>query len=265
MRAKTNHRSLLDLVRRSGFTEPNSLIQLFVGGSELHGAKVGETDDTDLYGVFIAAPDDVLGLDPMEHYVWSTAGDDRRNGPDDIDVTLYSWRKWAIMATKGNATALHFLFADPQEVSPKFWHKIQTRRADFLSRRSAEQFLGFANNQFKRLTGEKGAGKKGHRPEYIGKFGYDTKAAMHGLRLLYECIELMAHGRISLPRPEKDLLIEVRGGEWTIKKVLRHVQELSRQAEVAVAQSSLPERVDKNVISRLVSEIHLEFWDEHGY
>lgn len=265
MKAKTNHSSLLDLVQRSGFTEPNSLIQLFIGGSELHGAKVGETDDTDLYGVFIAEPEDVLGLGPLEHYVWSTAGDDRRNGPDDIDVTLYSLRKWAIMAAKGNATALHFLFADPQEVSPKFWHKIQARRADFLSRRSAKQFLGFADNQFKRLTGEKGSGKKGQRPEYIGQYGYDTKAAMHGLRLLYECIELMLHGRITLPRPEKELLIEVRSGEWTMEKVLRQVQELTRQAELAVAQSPLPEQIEKHAISRLVAEIHLEFWREHGY
>ena len=46
-------RSLLDLVRRSGFAGVDSLIHLFVGGSELHGAKVGETDDTDLYGVIL--------------------------------------------------------------------------------------------------------------------------------------------------------------------------------------------------------------------
>jgi predicted nucleotidyltransferase len=256
----SHHRSLLNLVRLSGFEHPNALIQLFVGGSELHGAKVGETDDTDLYGVFIAAPDDVLGLDPLEHYVWSTAGDERRNGPDDIDVTLYSWRKWAMMAAKGNATALHFLFAEPQDVSPKFWHKIQARRADFLSRRSAEQFLGFADNQFKRLTGEKGSGKKGQRPEYIGQYGYDTKAAMHGLRLLYECIELMLHGCITLPRPEKELLIAVRTGEWTLEKVLDHVSELRREVELALAKSPLPEQVNRTVISGLVAELHLEFW-----
>jgi uncharacterized protein len=253
-------RSLLDLVRLSGFPHSESLIHLFVGGSELHGAKVGKTDDTDLYGVFVERRDLALGLDPMEHYVWSTAGDDRRNGPEDVDVTLYSLRKWAAMAAKGNATTLHFLFSEPKEVGPGFWHKIQERRADFLSRKSAEQFVGFAENQFARITGEKGSGKKGQRPEYIGKFGYDTKAAMHGLRLLYECIELMLHGQITLPRPEKDLLIEVRSGEWSLEKVLRQVNELRQATELAVTRSPLPEHVNRKVISELVAQVHLEFW-----
>ena len=253
-------RSLLDMVALSGFDRRQNLIQLFVGGSELHGAKVGKTDDTDLYGVYIEDPEHALGLDPSEHFVWSTAGDDRRNGPDDVDVTLYSLRKWAGMAAKGNATALHFLFAEPKEVDPKAWKKIQAQREVFLSRGSAKQFLGFADDQFKRLTGEKGSGKKGQRPEYIGKYGYDTKAAMHGLRLLYECLELMAHRRITLPRPEKDLLIEVRSGEWTLERVLAHAKKLMKEVEEAVASSPLQETVDRAAISRLVAQIHLDFW-----
>jgi predicted nucleotidyltransferase len=256
----SRERSLLELVHLSGFAQPESLIHLFVGGSELHGAKIGKTDDTDLYGVFVESPAQTLGLDSLEHYVWSSAGDDRRNGPDDVDVTLYSLRKWAVLAAKGNATTLHFLFAEPEEVTPEFWRKIQDRRADFLSRKSAEQFVRFAENQFARITGEKGSGKKGQRPEYIGKFGYDTKAAMHGLRLLYECIELMLHGQITLPRPEKDLLIEVRSGEWTLEKVLDHVAELRQKADLAVAESPLPEQVDRNVISEIVAEVHMDFW-----
>jgi uncharacterized protein len=167
-------RSLLDVVMFSGFDQSESLIHLFVGGSELHGAKIGQTDDTDLYGVYVEQPAQALGLNTREHFIWSTAGDDRRNGPHDVDITLYSLRKWAGMAAKGNATALHFLFTEPQNVPRESWRKIQSNREAFLSRNSAKQFLGFADDQFKRLTGEKGSGKKGQRPEYIGKFGYDT-------------------------------------------------------------------------------------------
>lgn len=254
---KSSARSLLSLVRLSGFDQAQNLIQLFVGGSELHGAKVGTTDDTDLYGVYIEDPEQALGLDSREHFVWSTAGDERRNGPDDVDITFYSLRKWAGMAAKGNATALHFLFAEPSEVDPKTWQKIQARSQLFLSRSSAKQFLGFADDQFKRLTGEKGSGKKGQRPEYIGKYGYDTKAAMHGLRLLYECLELMAYQRITLPRPEKDLLIEVRSGQSTLERVLTHAKELAREVEETVARSPLPERVDRAAISKLVAQVHL--------
>lgn len=253
-------RSLLDLVAQSGFSKPGSLIHLFVGGSELHGAKVGTTDDTDLYGVYVEQPEEALGLDSREHFVWSTAGDERRNGPDDVDLTLYSLRKWAGMVAKGNATALHFLFAEPTEVSPETWHRLQANRTLFLSRASATQFIGFADTQFKRLTGEKGSGKKGQRPEYICAFGYDTKAAMHGLRLLYECLELMNHGRITLPRPEKELLIKVRSGDWTLERVLAHAKELFQEVEDARSKSPLLEKVDRSAISRLIAEVQLHVW-----
>lgn len=258
--SKKVRRSLLKLVAGSGFSRPETLIHLFIGGSELHGAKIGKTDDTDIYGVYIEKPDEALGLDSQEHFVWSSAGNDRRNGPDDVDITLYSLRKWARMAAKGNATTLHFLFAEPKEVPPKTWHNIQARRELFLSRIAAKQFLGFADAQFKRLTGEKGSGKKGQRPEYICAFGYDTKAAMHGLRLLYECLELMQKGMITLPRPEKDLLIEVRSGAWTFEHVLNHAQRLFKEVEGAVARSPLPEKVDRAAISGLLAEVHLQAW-----
>ena len=39
-----------------GFPYPDNLIQAFIGGSQLYGAKVGATDDTDWYGVFIEPP-----------------------------------------------------------------------------------------------------------------------------------------------------------------------------------------------------------------
>lgn len=257
-----HRRSLLDLVQASGFARPEALIHLFIGGSELHGAKVGGTDDTDIYGVYVESPEEALGLDSREHFVWSTAGNERRNGPNDVDITLYSLRKWAGMAAKGNATALHFLFADPREISPKTWQKIQRNRGLFLSRNSAKQFVGFADSQFKRLTGEKGSGKKGQRPEYIGKFGYDTKAAMHGLRLLYECLELMQYGKITLPRPEKELLIKVRSGAWKLERLLDHAKGLFVEVETAVANSPLPEKVDRAAISQLIAQVQLELWRE---
>jgi hypothetical protein len=107
----------MDEVERSGFDATDDIVHLFVGGSELHGAKVGATDDLDIYGIFVEKPVIALGLTPRDHFVWSTASDKQRNGPDDVDVTLYSLRRWAALAAKGNATALHFVFADATAVS----------------------------------------------------------------------------------------------------------------------------------------------------
>ncbi len=231
-----------------------------MGGSELHGAKVGATDDLDLYGVFLDAPEIVLGLSPRRHFVWSTATDDRRNGPEDVDLTLYSLQRWAELAAKGNATALHFLFADATATSDDLWRTVQGRRELFLSRQSAAQFLGFADNQLRRITGEKGRGSKGQRPEYISAFGYDTKAAMHCLRLYLECIELMKFGTITLPRPERAFLIEVRSGAWTLERFLSEAERLRLEAEAAAAASDLPQAVDLQAISKLLAEVHMAAW-----
>lgn len=251
---------LLVHVERSRFTAPDSLIHLFIGGSELHGAKVGGTDDLDLYGVFIGPPEDVLGLDPLEHFVWSTASDDRRNGPEDVDLTLYSLKKWAGMAARGNATALHFLFAEATATSDPIWESVQAQAHLFLSKRSSLQFLGFADNQLRRITGEMGKGAKGSRPEYECKFGYDSKAAMHCLRLYFECIELMREGKISLPRPEREYLISVREGALTLEQFRAEAERLRLEAEAAAEKSSLPDESARKEISELIARVHLEFW-----
>ena len=120
--------------------------------------------------------------------------------------------------------------------------------------------MGFADNQLRRITGEKGRGAKGRRPEYEGRFGYDTKAAMHCLRLYLECIELMKSGVITLPRPERDFLIEARSGAWTLERFLQEAERLRVEAEDSAAQSKLPDEVDLAAISELIGRAYLAAW-----
>jgi predicted nucleotidyltransferase len=250
---------LLKHVAQSGFPFTKRLIHLFVGGSELHGAKVHGTDDLDIYGVYIEPPELILGLDSLPHFVWSTAGDDRRNGPNDVDITLYSLKKWSGLACKGNPTALHFLFAKRAMENP-IWRTIASKKDVFLARSCARQFTGFANDQFKRLTGQKGRGRKGQRPEIEAKYGYDVKAAMHTLRLLYECKELVTEGRITMPRPERNLLIRVRTGKYSIDRVISMAHRQFAECEDAAKASSLPEKIDRVAVSKLLAESYREAW-----
>ena len=251
---------LLQHVRESGFPFPDRLIHLFVGGSELHGAKVHGTDDLDIYGIYIEPPEMVLGLESIPHFVWSTAGNDRRNGPNDVDLTLYSLKKWAGLACKGNPTALHFLFAQSAVRNP-IWMEIVRNRIVFLARTFVKSFVGFADDQLKRMTGSKGRGKKGQRPEIEEKYGYDVKAGMHTLRLLYECEELLSEGTITTPRPERDFLIRVRTGKYSMEKVVTMAHKLFMECEEAAKSSSLPERVDRAAVSRLLTDSYRKAWD----
>jgi hypothetical protein len=51
--ATTGSEQLLSAVQQSGSPHLDSLVHLVVGGSELHGAKVKDTDDLDIYGACI--------------------------------------------------------------------------------------------------------------------------------------------------------------------------------------------------------------------
>jgi len=250
---------LVQLVKESGFPFPDRLIHLFVGGSELHGAKVHGTDDLDIYGVYIEPPEMVLGLESLPHFVWSTSGNDRRNGPNDVDVTLYSLKKWAGLACKGNPTALHFLFSKGV-LENEIWRKIVANRTVFLARSHVTAFQGFADAQLQRIAGKRGRGKKGQRPELEQEYGYDVKAGMHVLRLLYECKELMSQGTITLPRPERDFLIRVRTGKYAMDKVLGFAERLFAECEEAARLSCLPERVDRTAVSRLLADSYRKAW-----
>ena len=250
---------LLKHVRETGFSFSDRLIHLFIGGSELHGAKVHGTDDLDIYGVYVEPPDLALGLESLPHFVWSTAGDERRNGPHDVDVTLYSLKKWAGLACKGNPTALHFLFSEGA-IDHTVWREIVANRWLFLAQSHVRQFLGFADDQLKRITGRKGRGKKGQRPEIEEKYSYDVKAAMHTLRLLHECRELMSDGAITLPRPERGFLIQVRTGKYSVEKVLELAEKLFAECREAAEHSSLPQKVDREAVSRLVADAYLKAW-----
>jgi hypothetical protein len=195
----------------------------------------------------------------MPPFVWSTAGNDRRNGPNDVDITLYSLKKCAGLACKGNPTALHFLLAEGS-CSQCDLGRGRCHKDLFLAPGCAKQFMGFADDQRKRMTGAKGRGKKEQRPEFEEKYGYDVKAAMHTLRLLHQCKELVSEGHISLPRPERDFLIRVRTGTYSVEKVLAMAQRLFSECAEAARLSSLPEKVDRAAVSRLLADRYCEAW-----
>lgn len=261
--------SLLDHVRNAGFPYIGEVVHLFVGGSALHGAKVEGYDDLDIYGVFVEPPEKILGLDSYEHFVWSTAGSERKNTQNDVDICLYSLRRWAELACKGNPSVLHFLFApnyfdqghDYDSGTPDTWfHAARKYRGAFLCRNHAKSFLGYADAQLKRMTGERS--RNCNRPDLVAKYGFDTKFAMHLIRVLSECEELMNTGVITLPSPEKDLLIGIRTGQKTEDWVTREATRRFEVCKEAATESPLPENVDRVFVSRIIADAYRQHWQK---
>jgi hypothetical protein len=64
-----------------------------------------------------------------------------------------------------------------------------------------------------------------------------------------------------LPRPEKELLITIRTGNYGSLEVLSLANSLFLELEEAQAKSKLPETVDRPRISKVVSDTYLRFWN----
>src|SRR5271157_3047585 len=262
-----------ELIARTPFLWPHSIIHLFVGGSGMHGATGHVPTDLDLNGVYIQPVELVLGIpqvrvgeDGEKHVfdpdvqVWSTSKDNRKNTADDIDLNLFSLRKWANMAATGNMNALEFLFVPNSSPTPYIWDKhIVPNREDFISKRAGFHFIEFSKAMLKRLKGD-GSGKHGQRPDLIEEFGYDTKAAMHLIRVLEEGRELMDTGIIALPRPNVEFLKRIRNGEFDFPEIEFMYGNRLAALQAAQQESSLPDELDRARISKVIADAQVEFW-----
>jgi len=241
-----------------GFPYPDNIIMDYLGGSAAHGARLEGKADTDWYGVYIEPPNSVLGLSDYPHWTYTTS-DGTGNTAEDVDACFYSLRKWAGLAAKGNPSCLHFLFA-PKQFENVFWVMVNIKRNLFLSKDSMSPFLGFAKAQMQRLFGERGQ-RNVNRVDLEKQFGYDTKYAMHVIRLYGEAKELMETGHITLPRPNKDLLIDIRLGKYKLSEIREMAETLEAEALAARENSPLPESIDREAVSNLITYIQLQFWD----
>jgi hypothetical protein len=150
------------------------------------------------------------------------------------------------------------LFA-PLAFTTETWDHVFARPEIFLAKGHVKPFVGFAEDQMKRLLGQKGQ-KNVHRAELEQKHGYDTKYAMHVIRLYGEAKELMEHGRITLPRPNRNELIDIRKGKYSLTEIRELGAQLESEALAAQVTSPLPDDVDRDAISKLLAETHLRFW-----
>lgn len=92
------------------------------------------------------------------------------------------------------------------------------------------------------------------------KFGYDSKDAMHLIRLMrigYECI---TEGEYKVKRPDAKELLEIREGKWTYDEIYNYAKEFDLKIKNEVQKSNLPDKVDKEKAAKLILEIQDSGW-----
>jgi len=248
-------------------------------GSGVHGTAIAGSDDRDEMGVCLEPPAFVTGIArvpdrsnvnqstvPFQQWEYHTAwqrdgGLANRSGAGDLDVIIYSARKFAQLAAAGNPTVLLPLFVPESEivVITDAGRELRAGAAAFASMHAAQRFQGYMKKQRSGISGEHG---RTNRPELVAEFGYDCKYAMHALRLGVQGIEYLSTGRITLPVPEPHLsaLREVRQGRWSLPDVLAWYDDLDAELTALAATDPLPPEPDRAWINSWLHRSYTRSW-----
>ncbi len=97
------------------------------------------------------------------------------------------------------------------------------------------------------------------RAELEARFGYDTKHALHLLRLLAMGVELLERGELLVRRPDAEWLRGVRAGSLAYAELQAIVAGLKAELRAAIERSVLPAEPDADGAEALVIEITERF------
>jgi predicted nucleotidyltransferase len=207
-------------------------------GSIAYGTNT-PTSDTDFRGIFLPLRKHILGLGDYDCY----------HSPEqsEEDMVLYSIKKYVRLALQNNPNVLEMMFTDKKHytVLTEQGQILIDNRQKFLSKKCFNSFGGYAMSQLKRMTMAEGKPTHGvgnpSRQVIRKKFGYDTKAAMHLVRLMRMCVEILRDETLIVLRPDAKELLEIKDGEYTLKEIVEEHDYLYGQMKVWYEKSKLPE------------------------
>lgn len=93
------------------------------------------------------------------------------------------------------------------------------------------------------------------RSELEARFGYDTKHAMHLVRLMRMCREILTTGVVQVRRPDREELLAIRAGAWTYDALIAWAEAEDRALDALYATSPLPRTPDREKLDALCLEV----------
>lgn len=236
-----------------------------VVGSGVHGIALAGMDDHDEMGIYIEPPDCVLGMqEPAPHYQHRTEPEGVRSQPGDVDLVMYSLRRYLRLVTKGSPTALLPLYAPAESVlfTTPLGDQLRQLTPAIVSQRTTIRFLKYLEDQRRGMLGH---GKNvPNRPELVAKYGYDVKFASHALRLAYQAFELTRTGKLTLPMPptERAHVRHVKSGGEPMTTVLNEIDRITASTRdlLAWGATPLPKEPELDVVNDWCLRAHREHW-----
>lgn len=102
------------------------------------------------------------------------------------------------------------------------------------------------------------------RAELEKQYYYDTKHAMHLIRLLRMGMEILVDGQVNVMRPDRGELLAIRQGAWSYDEVVAYAEDAEKKMQEAVKKTSLPKSPKDRQISGLLVDVSWEYMDKNG-
>lgn len=272
-------------------------------GSHAYGLATQNSDE-DFRGVFVGLPDNLIGLHPVEHCELSgdnmifelrkfimLAKECNPNiiellFMEESDVLLQNewWMRVRLQREMFLSKKAKFTFSgyamaqlkkirghnrwlnDPQRVEqPEPAKYLKNKHIDGLGHcqvfdqvayetalKHWRQYWDWKNNRNEK------------RAVLEEEHGYDTKHAMHLIRLLRMGTEIMRGEGVKVKRPDREELLSIRNGKLSYDELVIMAEDYERQLENLYQTSDLPHAPDSEKINRLLLELYRDYWTQHS-
>ncbi len=128
---------------------------------------------------------------------------------------------------------------EPLDVPPNFLAILDAERRYRSAKQTWQQFQTWTR------------ARNPKRAALEAQHGYDTKHALHLVRLLRMGIEILETGQVTVRRPDRDELLAIRDGIWSYDALIEQTDRLRARVKAAAAASTLPERADEAALDAL--------------
>jgi predicted nucleotidyltransferase len=271
----TNTKFIPDHLDKPKFFDTVDYSYLTVMGSRAYGTNT-ETSDYDFYGfivppieiIFPSLSGHILGFGrtytPFEQY---QAQHIQHPGFGEIDLTIYNIVKYFQLVTNGNPNLVDSIFTYDNSLihCDEVGELVKNNRHIFLSEKMYHTFKGMAHSHLSRL--KSGHVKEG-RKELANQKGFDTKDAMHSLRVLLQIRDILELGELDI-RKHMNFLMDVRDGEYSLDYIINKCDDILKELELIVAHgSAVPHSPNEKSIKHLLEksiEIKFGSLSKYGY
>ncbi len=148
---------------------------------------------------------------------------------------------------------------NPNPRPNEFWQdSMEMTNPDLIVKVNTAQYKGARENWEHYWDWKKNRNKQ--RSELEEKFGYDTKHAMHLVRLLRMGREALTEGRVLVKRPDAQELLSIRHGAWSYEKIVEYAEQLKTEVMDMYETTQLPHTVDRQMAGELLMELQDMEW-----